>query len=90
MKVEVMAEGDDVSLDDVLVFRVGDRHCKIAPPRHGEPVEITALKNFMMACLHRRNLDDEFEDDMKNWINSYTFDEFKDAVEKRSPPSRSN
>lgn len=91
MEIEAMSADDiGISMDDVIVFRVSERHCKIAPPKEGDPPEVVGLKNFIMACLHRRNLDDSFEDEMRNWLNGFTLDEFKKAVEKRSPPSRKN
>ena len=85
-----MAEDNDISMDDVIVFRISERHCKVSPPREGEPKDLVSIKKFIMACLHRRNLDEDFEGEMVDWLNSYTLDEFKTAVEKVSQPPRRN
>ena len=81
---------EKISMDDILVFRVSDRHCKVVPPKPGEEKDLVSIKNFIIACLHRRNLDDDFEGEMIDWINSYTLDEFKTAIEARMEPARRN
>lgn len=88
--VMMSAEDNGISMEDVIVFRISDRHCKIAPPTKDDPVEMRALKNFIMACLQRRNLDENFEAEMHNWLSGCTLSEFKEAVERHAPPPRKN
>lgn len=90
MDVGIMGAEEQVSMDDILVFRVAENLCKIVPPKKTDTPEIVALKNFIMACLHRRNIDEEFDDEMRNWLNGFTLEEFREAVSRQSPPNRNN
>jgi hypothetical protein len=37
-----------------------------------------------MACLHRRVIDEGFDDNMREWVQSFTPEEFKAAVQEKS------
>lgn len=74
------------SLSEVLVHRIDETHVIVVPPEPEDPQSVIDVKMFLMACLHRRNLDSDFEDEMKNWLRSYSKEEFRQAVQGSSTP----
>lgn len=61
-----------ISMDDVLLYRVGENGCASPRPKEGDEPALTAIKAFIMTCLHRRNMDPDFEHEMKEWLDSHT------------------
>lgn len=61
-----------IDIDDVLLYRVTDGACASPKPKEGDDPQLTAIKAFVMTCLHRRNMEPEFEGEMKRWLDQYT------------------
>jgi hypothetical protein len=66
---------DQVPIEDVLLYRVGTEGCASPKPKDGDDPGLTALKAFVMTCLHRRNIDEGFEHEMKDWLDRHSFDD---------------
>ena len=69
--------------DDVIVRMLDDRNAMVTPPADTDTDNVAGLKVFLMACLHRRVLDEDFDDNMRNWISSFTPEEFRDAIKEK-------
>ena len=68
------------TVDDVIVRMLDERSCVVTPPTEADSDTVVGMKYFIMACLHRRMLDESFDDNMREWVESYTPEEFKEAV----------
>lgn len=64
-----------IDLDDVLLYRIAEGACASPKPKEGDDPALTSVKAFVMTCLHRRNLDPDFELEMKNWLNDHTMEQ---------------
>lgn len=73
-------------LAEPVVYMVDESHCKITPPSDTDSEVVKQMKLFLLACMHRRNLDPDFETDMRLWLGSYDPEEFRKAVESNSHP----
>lgn len=62
-----------VPIEDVILYRVGEG-CASPKPKEGDDPQVTALKAFVMTCLHRRNIDPEFEATMREWLDGQSFE----------------
>lgn len=69
---------------DVLVRLLDDRNAMVTPPTDTDNDNVVGVKMFLMACLHRRVLDESFDENMREWIQSFTPEEFKAAVKEKS------
>jgi len=75
-----------IDIDDVLLYRIGDRGCAAPPPKEGDLPAVTAVKAFVMTCLHRRALDPQFESEMKRWLDGYTPEDLKREIGSKNAP----
>jgi hypothetical protein len=71
---------------DVIVHRVDETHVLVTPPEPGDDQFVVEMKMFLLACLHRRNIDPNFDDQMKEWLMSYSKEEFDQAVKSTTTP----
>jgi hypothetical protein len=69
---------------DVLVRLLDDRNAMVIPPQDTDTDNVVGVKLFLMACLHRRVIDEGFDDNMREWVQSFTPEEFKAAVQEKS------
>ena len=76
---------EHIPMDQVLVLKLNEDACMVVKPTEDEPDHIKSLKTFIWACLHRRNIDDNFNDDMVRWFEGYTEQEFEAAVAPTLP-----
>lgn len=67
--------------DGVIVVSVDEENCHVVPPAEGDSAATVGLKVFILACLHRRNLDPGFDRDMLDWMMSYDPDDFRKEME---------
>lgn len=70
--------------EDVIVRMLDDRNAMVIPPNESDSENVQGIKFFIMACLHRRVLDEGFDDNMKEWVFSYSPEEFRDAIKEKS------
>lgn len=70
--------------DNVIVHKIDDDHCQVIPPTDKDTPAMAATRLFLLACLHRRNLEAGFEDEMRQWISSYEPEEFRRAVNAKA------
>ena len=68
-----------INSDDIILYRLTNEACASPRPKPGDDPSLTALKVFVMACLHRRNMDPDFDRDMRNWLDTHTEEELASA-----------
>jgi hypothetical protein len=56
--------------DDVLVYMAGEGLVRVMKPEETDSPALKATKMFLLACLHRRNIDDTFDDNMAVWLTN--------------------
>jgi hypothetical protein len=54
--------------EDILVVMAGNGHVRVMKPEDGDEPVVKEMKMFLLACLHRRNLDDDFDGGMAEWF----------------------
>lgn len=82
-----MAEIED---KDILVVKTDDEICMVTPPSPDDSEDVRNFKCFLLACIHRRNIDDTFDDEMADWFNSFSPEEFKASIDSMLPKQRLN
>jgi len=68
---------------DVLVHKTEDGEAAVVAPSENDSEDVAALKFFLLACLHRRNLDEDFDGEMYDWITAFTPEELLAATNEK-------
>lgn len=64
-------------VEPVTLLEAHGEYVRVAPPVEGEEQFISDLKMFIFSCLARRNMDDDFEGNMYNWMQSVSEEDFR-------------
>lgn len=56
--------------EDILAVTLGEDRIRIIPPTEADTEAIRQTKYFLVACLHRRNMDENFSQQMAEWVSS--------------------
>jgi len=67
-----------VKIEDVVLYRVSETAFSSPRPKEGDAENMTAVKAFVMTCLHRRNTDENFEREMFEWIGEHPISDLVD------------
>jgi len=68
---------------EILVHKTDDDQAAVVAPNENDTEDVAALKFFLLACLHRRNLDENFDEEMYDWITSFTPEELSAATNEK-------
>ncbi len=57
--------------DEILVVMNDSDHIRVMRPTEQDSVAVVSTKMFLLTCLHRRNLDDDFDKEMLDWLDTH-------------------